>query len=168
MLVQAAEVVVPWHPTVPFKASQLYKRVQSFVFRFTADHADMEELRRFKASRKGYRTHITRTLGKVTGITESTEPGFTLFTTFHDPYVNGTGSTCKNTVHFSVYCLISLAQPICPSHLHNCFNINKAIFRELLQNGTAYQVTCMRLALQNTLLICTQTHTIAFNYNLVS
>ena len=32
----------------------------------------MEELRHFKASRKGYRTHITRTLGKVTAVTEST------------------------------------------------------------------------------------------------
>ena len=34
----------------------------------------MEELCRFKASRKGYRTHVTRTLGKVTAVTESTEP----------------------------------------------------------------------------------------------
>ena len=34
----------------------------------------MEDLRRFKASRKGYRTHVTRTLSKITGLTESTEP----------------------------------------------------------------------------------------------
>ena len=34
----------------------------------------MENLRRFKASCKGYRTNITRTLSKITGITESTEP----------------------------------------------------------------------------------------------
>ena len=34
----------------------------------------MEELRRFKASCKDYRTHVTRTLGKVTAVTESTEP----------------------------------------------------------------------------------------------
>ena len=34
----------------------------------------MEELRRFKASRKGYRTHVTRTLSKITTLTESSEP----------------------------------------------------------------------------------------------
>ena len=34
----------------------------------------MEELRRYKASRKGYRTHVMRTLSKVTAVTESTEP----------------------------------------------------------------------------------------------
>ena len=49
-------------------------RIWLFVSCLTADHAGMEELRRFKASRKGYRTHVTRTLGKVTAVTESTEP----------------------------------------------------------------------------------------------
>ena len=34
----------------------------------------MEELRHLKAFRKGYRTHVMRTLGKVTAVTESTEP----------------------------------------------------------------------------------------------
>ena len=44
----------------------------------------------------------------------------------------------------------------------------QSYLRELLLNGTAYQVTCMKLALHNTSLICTQTHTITFNCSLVS
>ena len=65
----------------------LYRGIQRYLSKQASAHknlvvllvsysglVDMEELRRFKASSKGYRTHVTRTLSKITTLTESSEP----------------------------------------------------------------------------------------------
>ena len=63
LLTTVADVVVPWHPMVPSKASALLIEQLLWFASVTLDihrTVQMEELAQLQASRKGYKSHVTR------------------------------------------------------------------------------------------------------------
>lgn len=73
------EVMVPWYLPIPHKASKSLKEPLCCLSPFSELHRSkhagwMEELSRSKPSRRGYRSHITKTYSRITEITDSPEP----------------------------------------------------------------------------------------------